>query len=65
MGNWIFPILFYKELDLTVCSVHYKFNLSEKRQTERILRAMDNLYFNILGHPSGRLIGRRGPYPIP
>lgn len=53
-----------KELDLVVCSVHYKFDLSEKKQTERILRAMDNPYFNILAHPTGRLIGRRDPYEI-
>lgn len=53
-----------KELDLVVCSVHYKFNLSRERQTERIVRAMDNPYFNILAHPSGRLIGEREPYEI-
>ncbi len=53
-----------KELDLTVCSVHYKFNLSPKKQTERILRAMDNPYFNILAHPTGRLINRREPYEV-
>jgi DNA polymerase (family 10) len=48
-----------KELDLRVCSIHSKFDLSAGKQTERILRAMDNRYFNILGHPSGRLIGSR------
>lgn len=53
-----------KELDLTVCSVHYKFNLSEKKQTERILKAMDNQYFNILAHPTGRLLGKRDAYQI-
>lgn len=53
-----------KELDLTVCSVHYKFDLSRKKQTDRILRAMDNPYFNILGHPTGRLINEREPYEI-
>jgi DNA polymerase (family 10) len=44
--------------------VHYKFNLSRKKQTERILRAMDNPYFTILGHPTGRLINQRDPYPL-
>lgn len=53
-----------KELDLTVCSVHYKFDLSRKKQTERILRAMDNPYFNILAHPTGRLINSRDPYDV-
>jgi DNA polymerase (family 10) len=53
-----------RELDLTVCSVHYKFNLSQKQQTDRILRAMENPYFRILAHPTGRLLGRREPYQV-
>ena len=53
-----------KELDLTVCSVHSKFNLPGGKQTERILRAMDNPFFNILAHPSGRLINEREPYDV-
>jgi DNA polymerase (family 10) len=53
-----------KELDLTVCSIHSKFNLPEIQQTERVIRAMDNPYFNILGHPTGRLINHRQPYQI-
>ncbi|WP_299873514.1 DNA polymerase/3'-5' exonuclease PolX [uncultured Cocleimonas sp.] len=53
-----------KELDFTVCAVHYKFNLSQQKQTERILRAMDNPYFTILAHPTGRLINQREAYEI-
>jgi DNA polymerase (family 10) len=53
-----------KELDLVICAVHYYTNLSEKKQTERIIRAMDNQYFNILAHPTGRLLGSRAPYPL-
>jgi DNA polymerase (family 10) len=53
-----------QELDLTVCSVHYKFNLSREQQTQRILRAMENPYFHILAHPTGRLIGEREPYQV-
>jgi DNA polymerase (family 10) len=34
------------------------------KQTERIIRAMDNPYFNILAHPSGRLLGEREAYAI-
>ncbi|UCH48461.1 MAG: DNA polymerase/3'-5' exonuclease PolX [Betaproteobacteria bacterium] len=51
-----------KELDFTVCAIHYGFNLSREKQTQRILRAMDNRHFNILAHPSGRLINQREPY---
>lgn len=53
-----------KELDLTVCSIHSKFKLDCKKQTTRILKAMDNPYFNILGHATGRLIQHRSPYQI-
>lgn len=53
-----------KELDFTVCAIHYKFNLTLEKQTERIIRAMDNPYFNILAHPSGRLIHERAPYEV-
>lgn len=58
-GRLDLPDEVLKELDLTVCSVHSKFSLSRKQQTERILRAMDNRYFKILGHPTGRLINER------
>ncbi|HKK56625.1 DNA polymerase/3'-5' exonuclease PolX [Marinobacter sp.] len=52
------------ELDITVCSIHSRFELSKKQQTERVLRAMDNPHFNILGHPTGRLINKREAYQI-
>jgi len=63
-GSLDLPDSILKELDLRVCSVHFKFNLSRAKQTERIIRAMDNRYFNILGHPTGRLIGRRPAYDV-
>ena len=53
-----------KELDLTVCSIHSQFRLTCDQQTERIIRAMDNPYFNILGHATGRLIKIRHPYDV-
>jgi DNA polymerase (family X) len=52
------------ELDLTVCAIHSRFNLPGDKQTERIIRAMDRRPFNILAHPSGRLLGQRDPYDI-
>jgi DNA polymerase (family X) len=63
-GSLDLPNSILKELDLTICSVHYNLKLSRKKQTERILRAMDNPYFNILAHPTGRLINKREPYEI-
>ena len=52
------------DLDFVVCSIHSKFNLSSEKQTERIIRAMDSPYFNILGHPTGRMIGHRPAYDL-
>ena len=51
-------------LDFRVCSIHYYPNLPLERQTERILRAMDNPLCTILGHPTGRLIGKRRPFEV-
>jgi len=53
-----------KELDLTICSIHSKFRLSQDQQTERVLRAMDNRYFTILGHATGRLLLKRPGYEL-
>ncbi|MBI2437926.1 MAG: DNA polymerase/3'-5' exonuclease PolX [Lentisphaerae bacterium] len=53
-----------KELDIVVGSVHHLFTLSREKQTERIIRAMDNPYFHILAHPTGRLIGEREAYEV-
>jgi DNA polymerase (family 10) len=63
-GSLDLPDDILKELDLTVCSIHYNRNLSRDKMTERVLRAMDNPYFNILAHPEGRLINEREPYAI-
>ncbi len=63
-GSLDLPDDILSELDLTVCAVHYKFNLSREKQTERIIRAMDNPCFNILAHPTGRLINERRPYEV-
>jgi DNA polymerase (family 10) len=53
-----------KELDYTVCSIHSRFSLDRKTQTERLMRAMDNRYCNIVGHPTGRRLLRRHGYDL-
>jgi DNA polymerase (family 10) len=53
-----------KELDCTICSIHSRFGLNKQQQTERILRAMDNRYFTILGHATGRLLLKREGYEL-
>jgi len=63
-GSLDYPDDLLSELDYTVCSIHSRFGLGKAEQTERILRAMDNRYFNILGHATGRLLLKRPGYEI-
>lgn len=61
-GSLDLPNSILSELDIRICSIHFKFKMNKDEMTERIIRAMDNPYFNILGHPTGRLIFKRSPY---
>lgn len=63
-GSLDYPDDLLRELDYTVCSIHSRFGLGKTEQTERILRAMDNRYFTILGHATGRLLLKRPGYEI-
>ena len=63
-GTLDYPDDLLQELDYTVCSVHSRFALGKAEQTDRILRAMDNRYFNILGHATGRLLLKRPGYDL-
>ncbi|MFP4663390.1 MAG: DNA polymerase/3'-5' exonuclease PolX [Bacteroidales bacterium] len=53
-----------KELDFVIGAIHYNRNLSRKEQTQRVLKAMENPHFNILAHPTGRMLGERSAYDI-
>ena len=52
------------KLDVVVASIHSQFDLPREKQTERILRALDNPRVNILGHPTGRRINSRSPFDL-
>jgi DNA polymerase (family 10) len=51
-------------LDFVIGSIHSRFNLDRETMTARMLAAIDNPYLTILGHPTGRLLLSRDPYPI-
>jgi DNA polymerase (family 10) len=53
-----------ERLDFVIASVHSRFNMGAKEMTARVLAAMDNPYLTIIGHPTGRLLLSRDPYPI-
>jgi DNA polymerase (family 10) len=52
------------QLDFVIASIHSRFNLDKAQMTARMLTAMDNPYLTIIGHPTGRLLLSRDPYPI-
>jgi DNA polymerase (family 10) len=52
------------QLDWVVGSLHSAFRASEKEQTERVIRAIEHPLLDAVGHPTGRLIERREPYPL-
>ncbi len=60
-GSIDYPDEILKQFDIVVASVHSRFN---QDNTERIMKAMENPYVHIIGHPSGRLITRRPPYQL-
>ena len=49
------------QLDVVVASVHSKLRMGSKEMTERMVRAVANPHVDILGHCTGRLIGKREP----
>lgn len=52
------------QMDVVIGSIHSAFDLPADQQTERILRAIENPYLHILGHPTGRKVLKREPYPF-
>jgi DNA polymerase (family 10) len=60
-GNVDWPGEFLAGFDVCVASVHSHFNQSKDEMTRRIVRAMENPYVHIIGHPTARMIGKRQP----
>ena len=63
-GELGLPDAILARLDLVVAAVHDEGRLSRKRQTERILRAMDHAHVSLLAHPAGRLLLEREGYDV-
>ncbi|WP_438014966.1 DNA polymerase/3'-5' exonuclease PolX [Sorangium sp. So ce315] len=51
-------------LDYVVASVHSKLTMPEPDMTRRVLRALESPFVTALGHPTGRLLGKREPYAL-
>ncbi|MBU0473587.1 MAG: hypothetical protein KKF62_05445 [Bacteroidetes bacterium] len=55
---------FMKNFDFVVASIHSIFSLSEDEMTSRIIKAIENPYTDVLGHPTGRLLLARDSYKL-
>jgi DNA polymerase (family 10) len=63
-GSLDYPDDVLAELDLVVGSVHSRFNMAAGEMTQRVVRALEHHRLDLLGHPTGRLIGSRPPYDL-
>lgn len=63
-GGLALPDSILRRIDVIVVAIHSHFDLSEAKQTARILRALERPCVSILAHPTGRLIGERAPYAV-
>ena len=52
------------ELDIVVASVHSFMNLEAAEMTDRMMRALESPNIRILGHPTGRMLLHRDPFPF-
>lgn len=61
-GRLDYPDEVLARLDFVIGSIHSHFQMSREAMTDRILKALDNPYLTMLGHPSGRILLQRPPY---
>ncbi len=52
------------QMDVVIASVHTRFEQPREEMTARVLRALENPFTRILGHPTGRLLLRREPFAL-
>jgi DNA polymerase (family 10) len=63
-GRLDFEEAILAELDYVVASPHISLKQDETKATDRILRAVETKYVNVIGHPTGRLINGRAGLPV-
>ena len=63
-GSLDYPEPVLASFDFIIASVHSQFNLTKDEMTQRIIKAIENPYTTMLGHPTGRLLLSRESYPI-
>lgn len=63
-GDLDYPSELLAEFDLVIGSVHSQFGMGKTEMTARLLKALDNPYLTILGHPTGRILLQRPGYEL-
>ena len=63
-GNLDYNEKVLSEFDIVVASIHSGFEASQEQLTKRLIRACQNKHVHVIGHPTGRHIGKREPYDI-
>jgi len=63
-GSLDFPGALLKDLDVVIASVHSRFKMEKEDMTKRVVTAVESGSVDILGHPTGRLIGERSGYQL-
>ncbi|EOZ99653.1 DNA polymerase X family [Indibacter alkaliphilus LW1] len=63
-GSLDYPDDVLGSFDFIVSSIHSGLSMDRKKATARLLKAIENPYTTILGHPTGRLLLRREGYPV-
>jgi DNA polymerase (family 10) len=63
-GSLDYPDEILKSFDFVVASIHSNLRMDEEKATARLIKAIENPYTTILGHPTGRLLLSRKGYPI-
>lgn len=63
-GSLDYPDEILAKFDFVVASIHSNLGMTEEKATERLIKAIENPYTTILGHPTGRLLLSRAGYPI-
>ncbi|MBZ5668587.1 MAG: DNA polymerase/3'-5' exonuclease PolX [Acidobacteriia bacterium] len=61
-GRLDYPDVLLKQFDIVLVSVHSRMTMLAEEMTARLLRALENPYVRILGHPTGRQILKRDPF---
>ena len=61
-GSLDFSLSVLKDLDIAIGSVHSRFKMQKEEMTKRLVTAIESGGIDVLGHPTGRIIGQRNPY---